>query len=35
MLVLADDFAMEMTQGTALHSPTGSAPGWLERYPRA
>ncbi|MFF4213322.1 ADP-ribosylglycohydrolase family protein [Streptomyces sp. NPDC001796] len=35
MLVLADDFAMEMTQGAALHSPTGSAPGWLERYPRA
>lgn len=35
MLVLADDFAMEMTQGTALHSPTGSSPGWLARYPRA
>ncbi|KPI17793.1 ADP-ribosylation/Crystallin J1 [Actinobacteria bacterium OK074] len=35
MLVLADDFAMEMTQGPALHSPTGSAPGWLTRYPRA
>ncbi|MER6126478.1 ADP-ribosylglycohydrolase family protein [Streptomyces sp. NPDC001795] len=35
LLVLADDFAMEMTQGTALHSPTGSAPGWLARYPRA
>jgi len=35
MLVLADDFAMEMTQGAALHGPTGSAPGWLARYPRA
>ncbi|MDR3082569.1 MAG: ADP-ribosylglycohydrolase family protein, partial [Streptomyces sp.] len=35
LLVLADDFAMEMTQGAALHSPTGSAPGWLARYPRA
>ncbi|WP_055490413.1 ADP-ribosylglycohydrolase family protein [Streptomyces sp. TP-A0356] len=35
LLVLADDFAMEMTQGAALHGPTGSAPGWLARYPRA
>ncbi|MGI5512438.1 ADP-ribosylglycohydrolase family protein [Streptomyces sp. CA-106131] len=35
MLVLADDFAMEMTQGAALHGPTGSSPGWLGRYPRA
>ncbi|MFJ5531692.1 ADP-ribosylglycohydrolase family protein [Streptomyces sp. NPDC093261] len=35
MLVLADDFAMEMTQGPALHGPSGSSPGWLERYPRA
>ncbi len=35
VLVLADDFAMEMTQGAALHGPTGSAPGWLARYPRA
>ncbi|OIJ92797.1 ADP-ribosylglycohydrolase family protein [Streptomyces colonosanans] len=35
MLVLADDFAMETTQGAALHSPTGAAPGWLARYPRA
>jgi len=37
ILELADDFAMEMTQGPALHSPatpTGS-PGWLTRYPRA
>jgi hypothetical protein len=35
MLVLADDFAMEMTQGPALHGPAGSSPGWLARYPRA
>ncbi|GHE75338.1 ADP-ribosylglycohydrolase family protein [Streptomyces spiralis] len=34
LLVLADDFAMEMTQGPALHGPAGSAPGWLARYPR-
>ncbi|MFE9647222.1 ADP-ribosylglycohydrolase family protein [Streptomyces sp. NPDC006365] len=35
MLVLADDFAMEMTQGPALHGPAASSPGWLARYPRA
>ncbi|MEU7224356.1 ADP-ribosylglycohydrolase family protein [Streptomyces chrestomyceticus] len=35
ILQLADDFAMEMTQGPALHGPGNSAPGWLERYPRA
>ncbi|MEU1277349.1 ADP-ribosylglycohydrolase family protein [Streptomyces sp. NPDC005805] len=34
LLEIADDFAMEMTQGPALHSPTASAPGWLARYPR-
>ncbi|MEU7061027.1 ADP-ribosylglycohydrolase family protein [Streptomyces sp. NPDC046197] len=34
LLVLADDFAMEMTQGPALHGPAGSSPGWLTRYPR-
>ncbi|PBC62738.1 ADP-ribosylglycohydrolase [Streptomyces sp. Tue6028] len=34
VLVLADDFAMEMTQGPALHGPGGSSPGWLARYPR-
>ncbi|GHA05571.1 ADP-ribosylglycohydrolase family protein [Streptomyces echinoruber] len=34
LLVLADDFAMEMTQGPALHGPAGSSPGWLARYPR-
>ncbi|GAA1912270.1 ADP-ribosylglycohydrolase family protein [Streptomyces sodiiphilus] len=35
ILELADDFAMEITQGPALHSPGGSVAGWLERYPRA
>ncbi|MEU8889352.1 ADP-ribosylglycohydrolase family protein [Streptomyces sp. NPDC048442] len=35
VLQLADDFAMEMTQGPALHGPTASAPGWLTRYPRS
>ncbi|MFG3498008.1 ADP-ribosylglycohydrolase family protein [Streptomyces sp. NPDC047928] len=34
VLALADDFAMEMTQGPALHGPSGAAPGWLARYPR-
>ncbi|MFF3319383.1 ADP-ribosylglycohydrolase family protein [Streptomyces sp. NPDC003035] len=34
VLELADDFAMEMTQGAALHSPSESHPGWLARYPR-
>ncbi|MGC9378036.1 ADP-ribosylglycohydrolase family protein [Streptomyces sp. MH13] len=34
LLELADDFAMEMTQGPALHGPAGSSPGWLRRYPR-
>ncbi|MEU4270971.1 ADP-ribosylglycohydrolase family protein [Streptomyces sp. NPDC026092] len=34
VLELADDFAMEMTQGAALHSPAESHPGWLARYPR-
>ncbi|MFF3530275.1 ADP-ribosylglycohydrolase family protein [Streptomyces rubiginosohelvolus] len=34
LLELADDFAMEMTQGPALHSPAAVAPGWLARYPR-
>ncbi|MFJ8075379.1 ADP-ribosylglycohydrolase family protein [Streptomyces sp. NPDC096176] len=35
VLEIADDFAMEMTQGPALHSPTATAPGWVQRYPRA
>ncbi|MFI1013515.1 ADP-ribosylglycohydrolase family protein [Streptomyces sp. NPDC020965] len=34
VLELADDFAMEMTQGPALHGPTAASPGWLARYPR-
>ncbi|MCQ8195104.1 ADP-ribosylglycohydrolase family protein [Streptomyces rugosispiralis] len=35
ILELADDFAMEMTQGPALHGPGASSPAWLTRYPRA
>lgn len=35
ILELADDFAMEMTQGPALHGPALASPGWLSRYPRA
>ena len=37
ILELADDFAMEMTQGPALHSPdaNSTSPAWLVRYPRA
>lgn len=35
ILELADDFAMEMTQGPALHAPGVAAPAWLARYPRA
>ncbi|QPL93697.1 ADP-ribosylglycohydrolase family protein [Streptomyces clavuligerus] len=35
VLALADDFALETTQGPALHGPTAAAPGWLARYPRA
>ncbi|MFE7410439.1 ADP-ribosylglycohydrolase family protein [Streptomyces laurentii] len=34
VLELADDFAMEMTQGPALHGPSDPSPGWLTRYPR-
>ncbi|MEV7420896.1 ADP-ribosylglycohydrolase family protein [Streptomyces sp. NPDC089919] len=34
VLELADDFAMEMTQGPALHGPAVASPGWLGRYPR-
>ncbi|MDX6759723.1 MULTISPECIES: ADP-ribosylglycohydrolase family protein [Streptomyces] len=34
LLELCDDFALEMTQGPALHSPSASSPGWLARYPR-
>lgn len=31
----ADDFAVEMTQGPALHGPGTPSPAWLFRYPRA
>ncbi|WP_128980567.1 ADP-ribosylglycohydrolase family protein [Streptomyces roseicoloratus] len=34
VLELADDFAMEMTQGAALHGPADLSSGWLDRYPR-
>ncbi len=34
LLEMADDFAMEMTQGPALHGPGLASPGWLARYPR-
>ncbi|GHH68846.1 ADP-ribosylglycohydrolase [Streptomyces sulfonofaciens] len=34
VLQLADDFAMEMTQGPALHGPATASPVWLVRYPR-
>lgn len=33
ILELADDFAMETTQGPALHGPGGASAAWLERYP--
>ncbi|MFD4135608.1 ADP-ribosylglycohydrolase family protein [Streptomyces goshikiensis] len=35
VLELADDLALEMTQGPALHGPTLTTPSWLARYPRA
>ncbi|WP_255950143.1 ADP-ribosylglycohydrolase family protein [Streptomyces odontomachi] len=35
LLEIADDFAMEMTQGPALHGPGRASEGWLARYPRA
>ncbi|WP_330331032.1 ADP-ribosylglycohydrolase family protein [Streptomyces sp. NBC_00536] len=34
LLELADDFALEMTQGPTLHGPATSSPAWLTRYPR-
>ncbi len=34
LLELCDDFALEMTQGPTLHSPSAASPGWLARYPR-
>ncbi|MFG2877666.1 ADP-ribosylglycohydrolase family protein [Streptomyces sp. NPDC048337] len=33
LLELADDFALEMTQGPTLHGPSATAPGWTDRYP--
>lgn len=34
VLELADDLALEMTQGPALHGPALITPAWLARYPR-
>ncbi|MCJ0875538.1 ADP-ribosylglycohydrolase family protein [Streptomyces sp. AP-93] len=34
VLELADDFALEMTQGPALHGPAAASSTWLTRYPR-
>lgn len=34
LLEIADDFAMEMTQGPALHAPAIASSAWLTRYPR-
>ncbi|MET8555779.1 ADP-ribosylglycohydrolase family protein [Streptomyces sp. NPDC004959] len=34
LLALAEDFALEMTQGPALHGPDRAVLAWLERYPR-
>lgn len=33
LLELADDFALEMTQGPSLHGPAVSGSGWPARYP--
>ncbi|MGW6409410.1 ADP-ribosylglycohydrolase family protein [Streptomyces vinaceus] len=33
LLELADDFALEMTQGPSLHGPQVPSTGWLARYP--
>ncbi|MFI6587343.1 ADP-ribosylglycohydrolase family protein [Embleya sp. NPDC050493] len=33
ILELADDFAMEMTQGTTLHGPEAGETSWAKRYP--
>ncbi|MFI1969620.1 ADP-ribosylglycohydrolase [Streptomyces cinnamoneus] len=35
ILELADDFAMELTQGPALHGRDAASAAWLARYPRA
>ncbi|MFE1554488.1 ADP-ribosylglycohydrolase family protein [Streptomyces sp. NPDC058734] len=34
LLQLADDFALELTQGPSLHGPAISTSPWLTRYPR-
>jgi ADP-ribosylglycohydrolase len=33
LLLMADDFAMELTQGPALHGPSADDSTWLTRYP--
>jgi hypothetical protein len=33
ILQLADDFAIEMTQGPALHGPAATSAAWAQRYP--
>ncbi|MET9963171.1 ADP-ribosylglycohydrolase family protein [Streptomyces sp. NPDC006326] len=33
LLELADDFALEMTQGPSLHGPAAASPVWSARYP--
>ncbi len=33
ILQLADDFAMELTQGELLHSPHADSRAWSHRYP--
>jgi ADP-ribosylglycohydrolase len=35
ILQLADDFALEMTHGPALHGSAAPNEAWLVRYPRA
>lgn len=35
LLQLADDLALELTQGPALHGPATTTSAWLTRYPRA
>ncbi|AZM93241.1 ADP-ribosylglycohydrolase family protein [Streptomyces sp. W1SF4] len=35
LLQLADDLALELTQGPSLHGPAVTASPWLTRYPRA
>ncbi|MEU6309943.1 ADP-ribosylglycohydrolase family protein [Streptomyces sp. NPDC047014] len=35
LLEIADDFALELTQGPALHGPAAPSSGWTARYPVA